>query len=445
MSSSPATPSSSAGLVAEVIDNGQVSAQQLLVVGLCMFFNMLDGFDITAMAVVAGAVSSELNLSADRLGWIFSFALAGMMAGAMFLAPVSDLIGRRKMIIISVALVGISILLTARATSLTEFIILRFISGLGAGAMLACQATLASEYSPDKYRALSVAAVTSGYPMGAMMTSVFAGFIMPEYGWRGMFWFGGGLTLLMAGVAWLLIPESLKYLFEKRPNNALGRVNAILSKLDKPTLDELPEVAEAKAPSAGLIQNMMTLLAPTHRKQTLTLWAAFFMCVSALYFLMSWIPKLMEDSGYDQAVGRNAFFIFNLGGVIGIYLMGMLATRWKLSNVMLVLMLGAAAGMVIFASVPNQLNLLLGLTLIIGILQQGGFTGLYAAAAKVYPTEIRSTGIGWAIGLGRSGAVVGPAVAGYLIAAGFDMSANYYFFAIPMALGGVIAYRLHVR
>lgn len=445
MSSSPATPSSSAGLVAEVIDNGQVSAQQLLVVGLCLFFNMLDGFDITAMAVVASSVSTDLNLSADRLGWIFSFALAGMMAGAMFLAPVSDLIGRRKLIILSVALVGISILFTARANTLAEFIILRFISGLGAGAMLACQATLASEYSPEKYRALSVAAVTSGYPMGAMMTSVFAGFIMPEYGWRGMFWFGGALTLMMAGVAWLLIPESLKYLFEKRPANSLERVNKILRKLDKPTLDTLPEVAEQNAPRAGLVQNMMTLLAPAHRSNTLTLWIAFFLCVSALYFLMSWIPKLMEDSGYSQAVGREAFFIFNLGGVIGIYLMGMLATRFRLSNIMLVLLVGSAVAMVVFASVPNQLNLLLGLTLVIGILQQGGFTGLYAAAAKVYPTEIRSTGIGWAIGLGRSGAVVGPAIAGYLIAAGFDMSANYYFFAVPMALGGLIAFRLGVR
>ena len=142
----------------DIIDRGGVTTQQMLVVGLCLFFNMLDGFDITAMAVVAGAVSSELELTPDRLGWIFSFALAGMMAGAMFLAPVSDHIGRRKLIIIAVALIGVSIIFTATATTLVEFIILRFISGLGAGAMLASQAALAAEYSPDKYKALSVAA-----------------------------------------------------------------------------------------------------------------------------------------------------------------------------------------------------------------------------------------------------------------------------------------------
>ena len=429
--------------VADVVDQGHLGSQQLLVVGLCLILNMLDGFDITAMAVVATSVSTELGLTADQLGWIFSFALAGMMAGAMLLAPVSDLIGRRKMVILSVVLVAVSILLTARATSLFEFIVLRFIAGLGAGAMLACQAALAAEYSPEKYRAAAVAVVTSGYPLGAMLTSVVAGLVMPEYGWRGMFWFGGGLTLLMAGVALLLMPESLKYLFEKRPANALERINAILRKMGSSPVAELPAAPAAGAKS-GLIANMLKLLGPEHRTGTLTLWAAFFLIFSTLYFLMSWIPKLMDDSGYEPAIGRQAFLYFNLGGAVGIYLMSYLSTRWKLTNLIFVLSVSSAIAMGAFAYAPRELNLLLGLILLIGILQQGGFTGLYAVAAKLYPTEIRSTGIGWAIGLGRSGAVAGPAVAGYLIVAGLDMSANFIIFAVPMAIGGFIAYLLHI-
>ena len=224
---------SSESIVREAIDDGKISGQQLLVIGLCLFFNMLDGFDITAMAIVASSVATELELTPDKLGLIFSFALAGMMAGAMFLAPVSDLIGRRKLIILSIGLIGVAIILTASASTLIEFMILRFISGVGAGAMLASQAALASEYSPDKYKAFTVAAVTSGYPMGAMMTSVIAGYIMPEYGWRGMFWFGGLVTVSMVVVAWLLIPESLKYLFEKRPDGALEKINTILRKLKR--------------------------------------------------------------------------------------------------------------------------------------------------------------------------------------------------------------------
>lgn len=439
--SSNASTLSSAGLVAEVIDNGKFSTQQFLVVGLCLFFNMLDGFDITAMAIVADAVSTDLELTPDRLGWVFSFALAGMMAGAMLLAPVSDVIGRRALIIISITLVGVSVLFTANASTLVEFFVLRFISGMGAGAMLACQATLAAEYSPEKYRALSVAVVTSGFPMGAMLTSVVAGLVMPEYGWRGMFWFGGAVTLSMAVVAFLFIPESLKYLFERRPANALERINRILTKLKKDTIAAMPEVRVDSAVGGNFLAK---LVSSDYRKATLILWAAFFMCFSTLYFLMSWIPKLMTDSGYDASVGNDAFFLFNLGGVIGIYLMGWLSTRWKLTTLVFVLSFASAVGMVMFAMAPNELNLLMVLILLIGVLQQGGFTGLYGTAAKIYPTEIRSAGIGWAIGLGRSGAVAGPALAGYLIVAGFDMSANFIFFAIPMAIGGYIAYLLHV-
>ena len=444
--SADATTMSSQALVAEVIDNGRVSGQQLLVIGLCMFFNMLDGFDITAMAVVASAVSMELALTPDRLGWIFSFALLGMMAGAMFLAPLSDIIGRRKIIIVSVTLVGVSILLTATATTLAEFIVLRFVSGVGAGAMLACQATLAAEYSSDKYRALSVAAVTAGYPLGAMFTSVVAGLVMPDFGWRGMFWFGGVATLSMGLVAWLLIPESLKYLFERRPDNALGRVNRILRKLRKDTLAELPVVAGAEQQQrTGFAATLLQLLAKEHIRTTLTLWTIFFLCFATLYFLMSWIPKLMEDAGHSFEVGRQAFFLFNLGGVIGIFLLGFLSTRWKLTDLIFVLLFLSAAGMVVFAVAPGQADLLLTIIFLVGLLQQGGFTGLYGAAAKAYPTNIRSTGIGWAVGLGRSGAVAGPAVAGYLIAAGLDMSTNFLIFAVPMAVGGIIAYRLHIR
>jgi benzoate transport len=438
--------SASDNIVHDVIDNGEVSALQLLVVGMCMFFNMLDGFDITAMAVVASAVSIELQLTADKLGWIFSFALAGMMCGAMFLAPVSDIIGRRKLIILAMAIIGVSILFTATATTLIEFIVLRFISGLGAGAMLASQAALSAEYSSDKYRAFSVAAVTSGYPLGAMMTSVVAGVIVPEYGWRSMFWFGGVLTLGMIVVAWAFIPESLKYLFDRRPAHVLDRVNAILKNLKKDTLTEMPEVVTSKHElEAGIFRNMLRLLAKEQRRTTLILWTAFFLCFSSLYFLMSWIPKLVEDSGFDATVGRDAFFMFNLGGVIGIFLMGWASTKFKLTDLICWMLLAASVIMVIFATVPDQLILLLLLTLLIGVLQQGGFVGLYGAAAKAYPTNIRSTGIGWSIGLGRSGAVAGPAVAGYLIAAGLDMSANYYIFAIPMGIGGIIAYRLHIK
>jgi benzoate transport len=431
--------------VATVIDDGRASAQSYLVVGLCLLLNMLDGFDITAMAVVAGSVSSELSLSPDQLGWIFSFALAGMVAGALLLAPAADIVGRRTLIVASAVLVGVAILLTARASSLGEFVALRLIAGIGAGAMLASQATLTAEYSPSRYRSLAVAVVTAGYGMGAMMTSVAASFILPEHGWRGMFWFGGGLTLLMAIVAYLFIPESLKYLLERRPANALSRVNRVLRRLRRPPLAALPAGDVPGTQRSGLASTLPQLIAPEYRRITVYLWLAFFLSFVSLYFLMSWIPKLMEDAGFDAQAGRDAFFLFNLGGVIGVFVLGALSTRLMLTKLICISLLLAALGMIVFAMVPEQLTALFVIIFLVGALQQGGFVGLYSAAAKAYPTTIRSTGIGWSMGLGRSGAVVGPAAAGYLIAAGLGMAANFIVFAIPMVLAAVFAYRLHIR
>ena len=296
---------------------------------------MLDGFDITAMAVVASPVSVDLALTPDLLGWIFSFALAGMMVGAMALAPIADIIGRRALIILSLMIVGISVIMTSKVESLTPFMLLRFISGMGAGALLASQASLAAEYSPNKYRALSVAIVTAGYPTGAMMTSVVAGYILPEYGWRMMFLFGGVVTVSMVIVAWLMIPESLKYLIEKKPNNALEKINKILLKLNAPSISELPPSNNDTEVTVSMIGNMRMLLSPKFRRLSLMLWTSFFCAFGTLYFLMSWIPKLMENAGYDMAVGRDAFLLFNLGGVIGIYLLGILSVKWKLTNLIL--------------------------------------------------------------------------------------------------------------
>lgn len=437
----------SSNFAADIIDNGKASGQQFLVIGLCLFLNMLDGFDITAMSIVNTAVGAELDLTPDRLGLISSAALFGMACGAMFIAPLSDIFGRRNVIIGSVLMVSISIMFTANANSLTAFILLRMLSGLGAGAMLASQAALAIEYSPEKYKALSVALVTSGYPLGAMMTAVIGGFIMPEYGWRGMFWFGGGLTLFMGAVTWLLLPESLQFLIDRRPKGALVKINRTLQKLGKSEIAELPDIGNSQdqSSSANALDNFQDLFRNNYWKSTLTIWTCFLLCFSTMYFLMTWIPALMEYSGFTAATGRTAFFLFNLGGVIGIWLLGAISTKAKLSNIVSTFLLLSAVLLIVFAASPNQRILLLSLVLAIGILFQGGFTGLYAVAAKVYPAAFRSTGVGWAIGLGRAGAVIGPGVAGFLIAAGFDMSANFYIFSVPVILGGIIAYRLHVR
>ena len=412
---------------------------------------MVDGFDITAMAVTAHQIGGEMQLSADKLGLVFSFSLAGMMMGAMFLATFSDIIGRRTMIIITLLLVGTTVLLTAMVNSFAMLIALRFVSGLGAGAMLASVATLAAEYSPERYRALSVTAVTSGYPLGAMMTGLVASSVIPEFGWRGMFILGGSITVALAIVAFALIPESLHFLCNKQPKAALQKVNKIIAMFSVQPLSQLPNRGlgeeNTEADRASSLQKVVSLLTPALRRSTLMLWVTFFLCISTLYFLMSWTPKLIINLGYDVEAGNLAFTLFNFGGVLGIYALGWLATKWSLSTLISIFAIAAALLMWFFAAAASfaaTKTILMALIFVIGISLQGGFTGMYAVAAKLYPAEIRSTGVGWAIGLGRFGAVLGPGIAGYMIAMGVSITANFLVFAIPMLIGGIFAYKLRV-
>ena len=412
---------------------------------------MVDGFDITAMAVTAHQIGGEMQLSADKLGLVFSFSLAGMMMGAMFLATFSDIIGRRTMIIITLLLVGTTVLLTAMVNSFAMLIALRFVSGLGAGAMLASVATLAAEYSPERYRALSVTTVTSGYPLGAMMTGLVASSVIPEFGWRGMFILGGSITVALAIVAFALIPESLHFLCNKQPKAALQKVNKIIAMFSVQPLSQLPNRGlgeeNTEADRASSLQKVVSLLTPALRRSTLMLWGTFFLCISTLYFLMSWTPKLIINLGYDVEAGNLAFTLFNFGGVLGIYALGWLATKWSLSTLISIFAIAAALLMWFFAAAASfaaTKTILMALIFVIGISLQGGFTGMYAVAAKLYPAEIRSTGVGWAIGLGRFGAVLGPGIAGYMMAMGVSITANFLVFAIPMLIGGILAYKLRV-
>jgi len=444
--------SASASSVAELIGRGKVSSRQIAIIALCIAFNMVDGFDITTMAVTVHQIGEELQLREDSLGLVFSLSLAGMMLGALFLAGLSDVVGRKTMVIVTLLLVGSTVLATAYVESLRMLIVMRFISGLGAGAMLASVATLAAEFSPDKYRSLAVTAVAAGYPLGATLTGFVANSIVAEFGWRSMFITGGSVTLLLALVAIAFIPESLHFLCKKQPIDALAKVNAVLLKFAREPLDVLPFVEDSErateADKQTLLEKMFSLLAPEFRHSTLILWSAFFLYISTLYVLMSWIPKMIINYGYPPEVGNLAYSLFNLGGFLGALCLGYLATRWMLSRlittfaVIATLLMWTLSGLTLAgASQP----IFMALMFMIGFSVSGGYSGMYAVPAKIYPSGIRGTGIGWAIGLGRLGAVIGPGIAGLMIASGLSITFNFAVFAIPMLIGGVLAYQLKVR
>lgn len=431
--------------IERLIEEGGLAPRQFLIILICMLLNLSDGFDVMSWAFTADRVGNALGLGPEQLGAVASAALAGMMLGAMILAPLSDLFGRRKLIIVSVSAIAVAMFLTATVASYEMLLLLRFVAGLGVGAILASLAAIASEFAPEKYKSLAVVSITLGYPLGAMFAGMIASQILPVYDWPAMYYGGAAVNVLLAVLVWLYIPESMQYLVRKRPADALHRINHTLTLISRPQLSTLPPYNPPQHKSGTLLSNMLALLGPGYRTKTITLWLTFFFCFICLYFLLSWIPKMLIDAGFAEQQSLMGGTAFNLGAFFGVLLVGFLATRFTLSSVIGLFLATSGVLMIFYSLAPANFNLLLTTIFVIGILQQGGFTGLYAVAAKIYSTDIKATGIGWAIGLGRFGAVVGPYMAGVLIAGGATMQLNFTIFAVPMIVGGILAWSLKVK
>jgi len=206
-------------------------------------------------------------------------------------------------------------------------------------------------------------------------------------------------------------------------------------------LEELPVAASEKSRDKA---NVLSLLSPERRLRTVQLWLTFFFCFITLYFLMSWLPKLVVLSGLSETQGVYGSAAFNGGAVVGILVLGWLSSLVSLSRLISVFLILTAVCMVTFALAADHLPMLASL-FVVGFFLQGGFCGLYAVAAKAYPVEVRTTGVGWAIGIGRFGAVVGPFVGGILIARETSLEMNFLLFAVPTLVAGFLAWRLGVR
>jgi benzoate transport len=414
------------------IDAHRITPLQYAVIALCFLLNVMDGMDVLVIAFAAPALAAEWSIGPESLGIVFGMGTFGMVAGAMLLAPLADRLGRRTLILLSVAAVGSSVALTALAGNIQQLLVLRFISGLGIGVLLASSATLAAEYAPDRKRNFVVGFVLAGYTIGAFGSGIIAAQIIPAYGWQMMFVIAGVASLVTLPFLVWLLPESLDFLARVQPHNALAKINRILQRMAMPALTELPALARVEKAA-----NVPALLRRERRPATLMLWSAFFMSFAALYFLLSWIPKLASATGIALELAIYAGAVFNLGAFFGICLQGWLSLTFGLQRTIAVFMFAAALFMLLFGYVAESWLVLLMFGLI-GFTVQGGFVGLYAVAARLYPAELRNTGIGWAIGLGRFGAVVGPIAGGYLIAAGLGLVGNFAVFALPMALAGVL-------
>lgn len=430
--------------IQKLIDERPMTGAQLVIVVTCFILNMLDGMDVVVASYVAPRIIEEWGVSSQAFGMVFSAALFGMAAGAMFISPYTDVIGRRHMVLFSIVVVSTGMFATAFANSIPQLIVLRLYTGLGIGSMLASLTSLVSEYSSNRRRNLVIGFVLGGYPIGATMTGVMAAWLIPEYGWRSMFIAGGLISTLLLPLVFLILPESLEFLLKKQPRNALAKANIILGKMKLDLLQELPvDTVSASHPGSGssaMYRNFLSLLSPEMRGATLKLWTSFFMAFFTLYFLISWIPKIAEDTGLTAAQGAYSGAIFNFGSFFGIIFLGHISQRFGLRRMILIFMLMSAVLMVIFGSFEFTVFMFMLTLFVMGFFVQGGFVGLYSVSARLYPMEVRTTGIGWGIGLGRFGAIISPALGGLAIGLSLPILVIFTLFALPFVISGIAQY-----
>lgn len=414
------------------LDNSAISGLQYATIFVCFVMNVLDGMDVLVISYCAPAIAQSWNVSPETLGIVFSAGLAGMTLGALFLAPFADHIGRKNMILLSALLMGCSIFLTAYSQSVNMLIVLRLISGIGIGSMLASTAALIAEYTPNRSRDFWVSTVIAGYPVGAVLSGLVAAEVVPNMGWPTMFKIAGIASFVTLPLIWLYLSESVEFYLKKQPPKALDKINAIFQKMGKPTLDQLPtvEVKQVGIP-------VRSLLSGKYLTSTLQLWLALFLAFGCLYFLTSWIPKLASNAGLSMSLAIYAGTIFNAGAFIGILTQGYFSTRFGLKRTIGVFFIATAILMAIFKLFIGS-DTLLAVFGLLGFGIQGGFVGLYAVAARMYPTEFRTTGVGWSIGAGRLGGVIGPAAGGILVGMGLTMATNFLIFAVPTLLAGIV-------
>ncbi len=409
------------------------TALQLLVVALCVLINALDGMDVMVIAYVAPAMAAEWGVGFEALGVIFSAGLAGMMIGCVLVAPFADTFGRRPIILLALALMTIGMCGTGLVSTIPEFVVFRALAGVGIGTLLASIAALVAEYAPAEQRSFAIGLFQAGYPIGAVLTGLVCLYSIPAFGWQGTLIGAGLISAIVLPIAFVWLPESVANLESRQPANALARINALRRRLGWTELVQLPpRTIASAAPGVG------KLFADGLWRSTLVLWVATFLGFAVLYFVTSWIPKLAIEAGLsvDKAIWAGS--IFNLGGVVGTTTIGWFAGRLRIGHLIRGYMVAAAVFLMIF-SMKMPLLSVLGVAMLIGLSLQGGFSGFYSLAAKLYPADVRSSGIGWAIGIGRGGAIIGPLMGGFLLARELPLWVVFAAFAAPLAVSGILA------
>lgn len=415
----------------------------VLAVGLCFFINAIDGMNVLLMSYLAPSLAKEWGLASTTLGIVFSSALVGMAIGGLCIAPLGDRLGRRPLILAALFLMSAGMVASGFSANVTQLIVARTAVGIGIGTVLACMAALVAEFAPPRRRNFAVGLLQGGYPIGATATGFLTAWALTNHSWRSILLFSGFGSLAFFPLVYWLLPESASFLTHAQPRNALQRINRIRRELKISPLQALPATAKAE----GRPGVLPALLSKQLRHDTLLLWGAVFFGFIVLYSIVSWIPKLAIDAGLDPKSSIYAGAIYNLGAFAGTVLLSGLANRAGLKPLIVGFLLAAAALLILFGGVVMPVGAVLGTAFAIGVTLQGGFNGLYPLSACVYPVRMRSSGLGWAMGIGRAGAVIGPLLSGYILSLHLPLVVLFATLAVPLVIAalctGAIRHAVH--
>ncbi|MBS7662955.1 MFS transporter [Pseudomonas lalucatii] len=417
--------------VHDIIDNAGFTRFHWMVMALCALLLIFDGYDLFIYGVVLPAIMQEWGLTPLEAGALGSYALFGMMFGALAFGTLADRIGRKKGIAICFALFSTATIVNGFASNPTEFGICRFLAGLGCGGLMPNAVALMNEYAPKRLRSTLVAVMFSGYSLGGLLAAGVGIYMLPRFGWESMF-FAAGVPLLLLPLIFWLLPESVGFLVRQGRH---AQARAILRRVaPDAALADSGELLMSEGKGQGVA--VFELFREGRALRTLCLWLAFFCCLLMVYALSSWLPKLMAGAGYSLGSSLSFLLALNFGGMAGAILGGWLGDRFNLSKVMVAFFVAAAVSISLlgFKSAPALLYLLI---FIAGATTIGTQILLYAAAAQFYGLSIRSTGLGWASGIGRNGAIVGPLLGGALMGINLPLQLNFMAFAVPGAVAAV--------
>lgn len=415
----------------KLIDERPMSPLQIAVVAITTALSGLDGFDIISISFAAPGIAAEWGVNPAALGVVLSMELIGMLAGSLVLGGLADKLGRRPLVLSCLVLMTVGMAMVSTAASLMDLAIWRILTGLGIGGMVATLTTMAAEFSNARRRNLSISLIAIGYATGAVVGGSAAAYLLQSFDWRTVFQLGAIMSGLFIPLVWTVVPESVGYLTEKQPPNALARLNRTLVRMRMPQLATLPAPA-----SAGTTARLgfLELFSPALAATTILLTIAYFGQITTFYFISKWTVMLVADRGFHPSTAAGVLVWANVGGILASIGFGLVAQRIDVKGLTIAVMAGSFLSVAYFGNAPTDLTQLTIAAFIAGMFVNSGVAGLFAIIAQAFPTHLRATGIGLSVGVGRGGAIFSPILAGLLLQA--DHRPNVV--ALVLALGSLV-------